>query len=114
MPQGNARFGPIVRGFSNTNPGVITVDNTFQVSAAEAIHVGNIADDQSALSLNGDYTIASVTNTTITLNEDTSSRSTYISGGFVTVTQLDEPISPNPPYNAYNNVPDYWNQANQI
>lgn len=114
MPQGNARYGPIIRSFSNASPGVIGVDNTFQVTEAERIRVANVADDQSGISLNGDYSIASVTNTTITLNEDTSSRATYISGGFVTVIQLDKPITPNPPYNAYNNVPDYWNQANQI
>lgn len=114
MPSGHARYGPIISGFTNANPGVITVDNSFQVSESENIRVANVADDQTALSLNGDYSVASVTNTTITLNEDTTSRATYISGGFVTVTQLDEPTEPNPPYDAYNNVPDYWNQANQI
>ena len=114
MPPGNARYGPIVFGFTNANPGVISVDNTFQVTAGQNIRVANVADDQSAITLNGNYSVNTVTNTTITLNEDTSGNSVYISGGFVTVIQLNEPTSPNPPFNAYNNVPDYWNQANQI
>lgn len=114
MPTGNARFGPRVLGFTSATPGVITVDNSFQVFANQTIRVSGLVDDQSAASLNGDYTVDFVTPTSITLINDTSLRANYISGGFVTVLVLDEPISPNPPYDRYNNVPDYWNQATQI
>jgi hypothetical protein len=114
MPIGNARFGPVILDFSNATPGVITVDNSYQVFANETIRVAGLVDDQSAATLNGIYTVDFVTPTAITLLEDTSSKSVYISGGYVTVVTLDEPTSPNPPYDRYNNVPDFWNQANQI
>ena len=114
MPSGIARYGPVIRGITNANPGVISIDNSFQVTSGERIRVSNVADDQSGLTLNGDYTVASLTTTSITLVEDTTEKSVYISGGFVTVLILDEPTRPNPPFDAYNNVPDYWNQASQI
>jgi len=114
MPIGNARFGPVVSGFTSATPGEIFVDNTFQVFPNERIRVAGLVDDQSGPTLNGDYTVDFVLSTRIVLIDDTSAKANYISGGFVTVTRLDEPISPNPPYDAYNNVPDYWNQSNQI
>lgn len=114
MPFGNARFGPVITAFSNANPGVISVDNSFQVFNLEKIRVSGLADDQSGESLNGDYNVSIVTPTSITVVENTSSRSVYISGGFVSVQQLNEPTSPNPPFDRYNNIPDWWNQANQV
>ena len=114
MPVGNARFGPVISNFTSATPGVITIDNTFMLAPNQRIRVAGVADDQSAATLNGDYTIDFVLSASIVLVEDTSTKANYISGGYITVTQLDEPISPNPPYDAYNNVPDYWNQANQI
>lgn len=81
----SARFGAAISGFTNANPGVITVGNTadFGFAAGDTVTVSNIADDLTATSLNGDFTIASVTATTITLSENTSAYSVYVSGGFV-------------------------------
>lgn len=83
----SARFGAAISGFTNASPGVITVNETaaFGFAAGDTIKVAGIADDGSAAnSLNGEYTIASVTATTITLNEATNSGySVYVSGGFV-------------------------------
>lgn len=79
-------FGAAISGFTNANPGVITAANVSALgfAAGDTINVVNLADDQSAAnSLNGQFTVASVTATTITLNEDTSSGySAYVSGGF--------------------------------
>lgn len=80
-------FGATISGFTNANPGVITVNDTstFGFAAGDTIKVGELADDGSASnSLNGTFTVASVTSTTITLVEDTSSYSVYVSGGTVT------------------------------
>lgn len=75
-------------GFTNANPGVITVDNTatYGFAVDDTIEVSECADDGTGtLSLNNTFTIASVTATTITLDEDTSvtGYSVYVSGGKV-------------------------------
>ena len=114
MPTGIGRYGPIITGFSNTNPGVLTVYNSYMVSGGETIRVAAVADDQSALTLNGTYTVASITNNSITLNEDTTSQAIYISGGFVTVLVTDTPSVPNPPNDIFSSSPDWYNQASQI
>lgn len=84
----DSAFGATVSGFTNANPGVITVNDTstFGFAAGDTIAVANVADDSAAAnSLNGNFTVASVTSTTITLVEDTSSGySAYVSGGIVT------------------------------
>jgi hypothetical protein len=81
-------FAAEVSGFTNANPGVITASNVAALgfAAGDTINVSNLADDQAAAnSLNGQFTVASVTATTITLVEDTSSGySAYVSGGLVT------------------------------
>lgn len=83
----SAAYGATVSGFTNASPGVITVNDTatFGYAAGDTIKVTGIADDGSAAnSLNGTFTIASVTATTITLNEATNSGySVYVSGGYV-------------------------------
>lgn len=83
----NAAFGATVSGFTNASPGVITVNDTatFGFAAGDTIMVAGLADDGSAAnSLNGEFTVASVTATTITLVEATNSGySVYVSGGFV-------------------------------
>lgn len=83
----NARYGAAVSGFTNANPGVITVDDTaaFGFAAGDTVKVSELADDGAAAnSLNGEFTIASITATTITLVEDTSATySAYVSGGTV-------------------------------
>jgi len=114
MPKGKARFGPKIFGMTNATPCVISVDNTFEISENERIRVAGLVDDQSAPTLNGDYTIESFTNNSITLYDDTSSKAVYISGGFVSALELDNPVEPNPPFNIVNRVPQWWNQASQI
>lgn len=84
----DAAFGATISGFTNASPGVITVNDTstFGFAAGDTIKVAELADNGAAAnSLNGTFTIASVTSTTITLNEATNSGySAYVSGGVVT------------------------------
>ncbi len=79
------KIGPAISAFTNANPGVITVDSTseYGFAAGDTIQVVNVADDQSGTSLNGSYTVASVTGTTITTTTNTSARSVWVSGGRV-------------------------------
>lgn len=81
----STRVGPTVSGFTNANPGVITVDSTsgFGFAVGDTIRVVNLADNGTATTLNGQYTIASFTGTTITTGTNTSARSVYVSGGQV-------------------------------
>lgn len=113
-----AQYGAVVSGFTNANPGVITVNSTLaaQITAGCTIRVSAVADDQSGtLSLNGDYVVASVTGTTIvtTTNTTVTGYSVYISGGFVTLLQTAAATTPNPPYNIFSNVPTWYNAAIQ-
>lgn len=83
----NANYGAAISAFTNASPGVITVDDTGPAGFAvgDTIKVVAVADDGSTSnSLNDQYTIASLTATAITLNENTSADSVYVSGGFVT------------------------------
>lgn len=85
----DAIYGATISGFTNANPGVITVNDTstFGFAAGDTIRVAEVADDLSGTnSLNGTFTVASVTATTITLVEDTSvtGYSVYVSGGVAT------------------------------
>ena len=82
----SSAYGATISGFTNANPGVLTVNDTatFGFAAGDTIKVAQLADDSSAAnSLNGNFTIASLTATTITLVEDTSAYSVYVSGGVV-------------------------------
>lgn len=81
----SASFGPAISGFTNANPGVITATgvSTFGVAAGDTITVVGVADDMTATSLNGTYTVASVTATTITTATNTAAYSVYVSGGYV-------------------------------
>lgn len=81
----SGRFGAVISAFTNANPGVITVDETTLagIAAGDTIAVVDLADDGSATSLNGTYTVASVTATTITTATNTSAYSVYVSGGRV-------------------------------
>lgn len=83
-----ATYGASISGFTNDNPGVITVDDTvtFGFAIGDTIQVGEVSDNGAdpALGLNGFYTIATVTDTTITLNEDTTALNAWVSGGIVT------------------------------
>lgn len=79
-------IGATISGFTNANPGVITVNDTstFGFATGDTIKVCEVADDGTGdASLNGTFTVASVTATTITLVENTSvtGYSVYVSGG---------------------------------
>lgn len=91
----NSVYGADISGFTAANPGVITASNVTACgfAAGDTITVSNLADDGSATSLNGTYTVASVTATTITTATNTSAYSAYVSGGIarrVTDTNGDE------------------------
>jgi len=78
--------GATISGFTNANPGVITVNDTgvFGFAAGDTIKVSGVADDATGtLSLNNTFTVASITATTITLVENTSvtGYSVWVSGG---------------------------------
>jgi len=78
--------GATISGFTNANPGVLTVNDTatFGFAAGDTVKVSEVADDLTGTaSLNNTFTVASVTATTITLVEDTSvtDYSVYVSGG---------------------------------
>lgn len=78
-------FGAAVSGFTNANPGVITADYIAQcgIVAGDVVNVVGLADDMSAVSLNGQYTVDTVTATTITLVDSTAALAVYVSGGTV-------------------------------
>lgn len=82
----NTSIGATISGFTNANPGVLTVSNTaiFGFAVGDTISVVAVADDGTATSLNGEYTIASLTATTITTATNTTAYSAYVSGGYVT------------------------------
>lgn len=85
----STQFGAAISAFTNASPGVITVSDTaaFGFAAGDTIKVTDVADDQTGTnSLNNEFTIASITSTTITTGTDTSvtGYSVYVSGGYVT------------------------------
>jgi hypothetical protein len=79
-------YGAAITAFTNANPGVITADYIAQcgIVAGDTIKVVGIADNMTAVSLNGQYVVASVTATAITLTTSTAALSVYVSGGTVT------------------------------
>lgn len=82
----DASYGASISGFTNAANGVITATgiDTFGFAVGDTIKATGIADDlSSSTSLNGTYTIQSLTSTTITVEESTSGASTYVSGGTV-------------------------------
>lgn len=82
----NTAVGAAISGFTNANPGVITVNETakFGFAIGDTISVVGLADDGTATTLNGTYTVAGVTGTTITTATNTAAYSVYVSGGTVT------------------------------
>lgn len=79
----SAEFGQAISAFTAANPGVITVSDAVQggFAAGDTITVSNLADDGSATSLNGSYTIASISGNAITTGTNTTAYSVYVSGG---------------------------------
>lgn len=83
----SASYGPAMSAMTAANPGVITCGNTAPAgfAAGDTIAVGGVAESGSGSSLNrSTFTVASVTATTITLDQNTSSDAVYVSGGVVT------------------------------
>ena len=82
----SANYGATISGFTNAAPGVITCTDTSLSGFAvgDTIKVTGLADDLTAISLNGTYVIASLTATTITTVTNTGAYSVYVSGGKVT------------------------------
>lgn len=82
----NAAYGSAISAISAANPAVITCSDTsvFGYAVGDTIKVTGVADDGTGTTLNAEYTIASLTGTTITTTTNTSSGySAYVSGGFV-------------------------------
>lgn len=110
----SAEYGPVISGFTNANPGVISVNDVTGYAAGDVIRVAGLADDQAGTqSLNGVYTVGSVSAaaSTITVTANTTGYSAYISGGFVTQISNANATTPNPPNSIYSNVPTVFNQA---
>lgn len=82
----SANYGANISAFTNANPGVITVDDTAAAgfAAGDTIQVEGVAESGAGTSLNRrTFTIASLTATTITLDQNTTSDAVYVSGGKV-------------------------------
>ncbi len=83
----DAVYGSTISGFTNAAPGVLTVNDTgtFGFAIGDTIKVAELSDDLTGTgSLNGTFTIASLTDTTITLVESTVGLAVFVSGGVVT------------------------------
>lgn len=80
----DAQYGSAISGFTNANPGVVTVADGTIFTAGDTVNAMGIADDQSqSSSLNGQFTVASVSGNSVTLSENTTSYSVYVSGGLL-------------------------------
>lgn len=74
-----------ISGITNASPGVLTVNDTasFGFAVGDTIKVTGVAESGAGASLNAEYTIASLTGTTITTATDTTAGAVYVSGGSV-------------------------------
>ncbi len=82
----NSNYGATMSAFTNASPGVITCGNTAVAgfAAGDTIAVERVAESGSGTSLNRrTFTIASLTATTITMDQNTSADAVYVSGGVV-------------------------------
>jgi len=79
-----AIFGSAISAFTNASPGVITVADASQggYAAGDVIKVSGIAESGSGTSLNGEYTIASISGNALTTGTDTTAYKVWVSGGF--------------------------------
>lgn len=82
----SAIFGATISNFTTANPGVLTGTNITACgfAAGDTIEVSAVAESGAGTTKNGTFTVASVTGTTITLNESTVGYKTYVSGGYAT------------------------------
>lgn len=82
----SSNYGATISALTNANPGVITCGNTAVAgfAAGDTIKVERVAESGAGTSLNrATFTVASVTATTITLDQNTTSDAVYVSGGVV-------------------------------
>lgn len=82
----SSNYGATMSAMTNANPGVITCGNTAAAgfAAGDTIAVERVAESGAGTSLNRrTFTIASLTATTITLDQNTTSDAVYVSGGVV-------------------------------
>jgi len=82
----SSNYGATMSAFTNASPGVITCGNTAVAgfAAGDTIAVERVAESGAGTSLNRrTFTIASLTATTITLDQNTTSDAVYVSGGVV-------------------------------
>ena len=83
----SANYGAAISALTAANPGVMTVDDSGPAGFAigDTIVTGAIAESGTGASLNRrTFTIASLTATALTLDQNTTSDAVYVSGGFVT------------------------------
>ena len=83
----SAIYGSSISGITNAASAVITVADAAGAGFAvgDTIKVTDVADDLTGTTLNGNYTIASISGNALTTNTNTSSGfSTYVSGGNAT------------------------------
>ena len=82
----SSNYGATMSAMTAANPGVITCGNTAVAgfAAGDTIAVERVAESGAGTSLNRrTFTIASLTATTITLDQNTTSDAVYVSGGVV-------------------------------
>lgn len=81
----SSSIGSAISAITNANPGVITIANLslIGVAAGDTIKVSGVADDGSGTTLNGSYTVASVSGNDITTATNTTAYSVWVSGGTV-------------------------------
>lgn len=82
----SSNYGATMTALTAANPGVITCGDTAVAgfAAGDTIAVAGVAESGTGASLNRrTFTIASLTATTITLDQNTTSDAVYVSGGVV-------------------------------
>ena len=105
MPFGNAKYGATIFGFTNASSCVITVNSTQFFQVGGIVRVADLVCTTAGNQLNGDYTVTNLTSNTVTINQDTTSYGTYISGGFLSILQS---LNPNPTNNAPSNQANFY------
>jgi len=83
-----ASFGSVVSGFTNAAPGVVTVANGSLFKAGDVIRVEGMIQTGTGLSKNGQWAVASVAGSSLTLVASTASGyQAYNAGGIATVVE---------------------------
>jgi hypothetical protein len=82
---GQSLSGAGAAAFTNANPGVITVNDGSFFKAGDIINVTGVANTNVGPTLNGQYTIASVTGNALTTTTNTTAYGVRVSGGTVSL-----------------------------